>query len=63
MNREDIIVAIHGQDNGVGGRYNVLASFVHALTQGFRQIGVNAMTTQECVENNKTPNLAIAFNA
>ncbi|MBS4761094.1 MAG: glycosyltransferase [Clostridium sp.] len=63
MNKEELIVAIHGDNKETGGRYNVLASFNNALIKGFEQAGVKAMSTKECFEKNITPNLAIALNA
>ena len=63
MNKEDIVVAIHGDDSGVGGRYNALASFNNGLIKGFNDIGVKCCSTRECHEKGIMPNIAIAFNA
>lgn len=63
MSKKDIIVAIHGNSEDVGGRYNALACFINGLTRAFKEIGVNAMTTEDCWKNEITPNLAIAVNA
>ncbi len=63
MNKENLIVAIHGDNSELGGRYNALASFSKALLEGFKQNGIKALTTKECFENKITPDLAIALNA
>lgn len=63
MNKEDIIIAVHGDDSNEGGRYNALASFSNGLIKGFNQIGIKCFSTKECFEKEITPNLAIGFNA
>lgn len=63
MNKEDLIVAVHGDDSTEGGRYNALASFSNGLIKGFNQIGIKCCSTKECSEKDITPTLAIGFNA
>lgn len=63
MKKEDVVVAVHGNPNESGGRYNAISSFVTGLKNGFNEIGVKCLTTQECFEQKIAPNLAIAFNA
>lgn len=62
MNIEDLIIGVHGGDNTVGGRYNVLSSFPSGLLKGFQNIGVKAFSTKECFEKGLTPNLTVGFN-
>lgn len=63
MNKEDLIVAVHADNEDIGGRYNVLAGFNKSLIKGFNEIGVKAYATKECYEKSIEPNLSIAFNA
>ena len=63
MNKEDLIIAVHGDKESTGGRYNAIASFINGLIKGFNEIGVKCYSTKECYENQITPQLAIAFNA
>lgn len=62
MEKKDIVVAVHGNDQLEGGVYNVLASFSCGLLKGFQEIGVNAYSTYYCSNNNINFNLAIGFN-
>lgn len=62
MNKEDLIVAIHADNEDIGGRYNVLASFNKALLKGFKEIGVKTYSTKECYERKIEPSLSIAMN-
>lgn len=62
MNKEDMIIGVHGTNELAGGHYNVLGSFTVGLLKGFQNNGVKAYTTKECFENNLIPNLTIGFN-
>jgi len=62
MNNEDLIIGVHGDDNLVGGRYNVLSSFTLGLLKAFQRAGVTAYKTKRCFEKNLLPNLTIGFN-
>lgn len=62
MEKDKIIIALHGDDSLKGGRYNVLSSFTAGLLKGFRNQGVQAYTFNECIEKKLVPNLAIGFN-
>lgn len=63
MNKEDLIIGVHGDGKLTGGHYNILAGFSRGLLNGFRNIGVKAFSTKECFESNIKPNLVIGFNA
>lgn len=63
MKKEDVIIAIHGTDNAVGGRYNSLSTFINGLKKGFEQVGVKTFMTRTCYEENIIPNIVIALNA
>lgn len=63
MDKENLIVAVHYDNEEEGGRYNALASFSNGLIKGFNEIGVKCYSTKECYEKNISPNLAIGFNA
>lgn len=62
MNKEDLVIGVHGSRDLVGGHYNVLASFTVGLIKGLENQKVKAFTTQECFEQGLTPNLTIGFN-
>lgn len=62
MNKEDLIIGVHGSDNMMGGHYNVLGSFTAGLLKGFQNNGIKAYTTLECFEKELTPNLTIGIN-
>ena len=62
MKKEDIIVAVHGNDKLEGGVYNVLSTFTEGLLKGFQQIGIKAYSTDECRNNHINFNIAIGFN-
>lgn len=62
MNKEDLIIGVHGSRDIVGGHYNVLASFTAGLIKGFEKKGVKAFTTKECFDQGLTPNMTIGFN-
>jgi len=47
MNKEDLIIGVHGSRDLVGGHYNVLASFTAGLIKGFENQGVKAFTSQD----------------
>lgn len=62
MNKEDLIIGVHGSDNMVGGHYNMLGSFTAGLLKGFKNNGINAHTTLECYEKGLTPHITIGIN-
>ena len=62
MDKENLIIGVHGGTQLIGGHYNVLSSFSAGLLNGFKKIGVNVHTTKECFEKNLMPNLTIGFN-
>ena len=62
MNKEDLIVGVHGGDSQTGGHYNVMGSFTTGLFKGFQNSGVKVYSTKECFEKNLSPNLTIGFN-
>lgn len=62
MNKEDLIIGVHGSDNMIGGHYNVLGSFTAGLLKGFQNNGIKAYTALECYEKGLTPNLTIGIN-
>lgn len=63
MDKENLIIGVHGNNDLIGGHYNVLASFTAGLMKGFKNKGVQVYTTQECFEKGLSPNLVIGFNA
>lgn len=62
MDKEDLIIGVHGQRNIEGGHYNVIGSFTSGLLKGFENNGVRAFTTKECFDQKLMPNLTIGFN-
>ncbi|HNW26668.1 MAG TPA: glycosyltransferase [Candidatus Gastranaerophilaceae bacterium] len=62
MNKEDLIIGIHGDGGFTGGHYNVIAGFSTGLLRGFQNCGVKAYSTKECYEKRLLPNLTIGFN-
>ena len=62
MNREDLIIGIHGAHLSQGGRYNMLSSGIQSLMQAFRNNGVKAYSVLECVEKKLPINMTIGFN-
>ncbi len=62
MNREDLIIGVHGRSDLQGGHYNVLSSFTKGLIDGFNHIGIKAYTIQDCQEKKLFPSLTIGFN-
>lgn len=63
MDKENLIIGVHGSNDLVGGHYNVLASFTSGLMKGFKNNGVKVYTTKECFDKGIAPNLVIGFNA
>lgn len=62
MDKEKLIVGVHGNKDLVGGHYNVLSSFSKGLLKGLQNNGIKAFTTEECFEQNLVPNITIGFN-
>jgi spore maturation protein CgeB len=62
MEKDNLIIAMHGEANLVGGRYNVLSSFSNGLFNAFQQKGVRQYTLKECVEKKLRPDLVFGFN-
>lgn len=60
MANKNIVVAIHGAD--VCNPTNFADCHAAALQNGFRQIGIEAYSTKECIEKNVSFNLAIGFD-
>lgn len=62
MDKEKLVIGVHGNKELVGGHYNVLSSFSLGLLKGFNNNGIKALTTEECYEQNLVPNITIGFN-
>lgn len=62
MNKEDLIIAVHGDASLEGGRYNILSSFTKGLLDGFNKQGVKSYTMKDCAERNLRPNILFGFN-
>lgn len=62
MENKDITVAVHYDKNDTNDKYGVRASFAEGLIKGFKECGVNAYTTQQCIEENIPFNISIGFD-
>jgi spore maturation protein CgeB len=62
MNKENIIIGVHGAHSDIGGRYNMLASFSQSLLKAFRNSGVQAYSVKECAERQLPVNMTIGCN-
>lgn len=62
MNKEELIIGVHGDGGFVGGHYNAMAGFSTGLLRGFRNLGVKAYSTKECYDEGIKPNLILGFN-
>ena len=59
---KNTIIAVHGAHDPSGGVYNVLGSFSQGLLKGFKQNGIVAHSTVDCINNNIPFNITFGFN-
>lgn len=62
MENKNITVALHCEDNKENDIYGVKKAFEQGLLKGFKNIGVSAYTSKQCMEENIPFNLAIGFD-
>lgn len=62
MQDKKITVTIHNTQNAQDDIFQEKEAFANGLLNGFKQAGVNAFTTKQCIEENIPFNLAIGFD-
>lgn len=62
MEKENILVAVHSNNDKNVFNYDLFENFSNGLIKGFNEIGIKCFSTRECHARDIYPNIAIAFD-
>ena len=62
MEKENILVAVHSNNDKTVFNYDLFANFSNGLIKGFNEIGIKCFSTRECHARDIYPNIAVAFD-